>query len=98
MGGMCNKWESTDVGGEGDINCLWQTDKEGFTVYLTDSTTQVRFNLPSTSVDNAQAEQSASFELKAEETPEMNVKLTMDAKLEAVTDSVTAVVTVTGGA
>jgi len=98
MGGMCSKWESTDVGGEGDINCLWQIDATGFTVYLTDSTTQVRFNLPSTSVDNAQAEQSASFELKAEETPEMNVKLTMESKLEAVTDSVTAVVTVTGGA
>lgn len=97
MGGMCTAWESTDVGGEGDINCLWQTDKTGFTVYLTDSTTQVRFNLPSSSVDNAQKTQDASFELKAEEEPAMSVKLTMNAKLEAVTDSVTAVCTVTGG-
>jgi len=32
MGGMCKKWASTDEGGEGDVNCLYQAGDNTFKV------------------------------------------------------------------
>lgn len=54
--------------------------------------------LPSTGVDGAQKEQTVSSVIAPQKTPEFTVTLQMNAALAAVTDSVTAMVRVSGGA
>lgn len=104
---LCTKWASTDVGGEGDVNCLFngtgdvETGYTDLTVYFTDSKTYLSMALPSSGVDQAgKSVKMSSMAVADSAKPLFAIALSAaTGKLwKNTTDSVSAVIRVSGGA
>jgi len=104
---LCTKWASTDVGGEGDVNCLYngtgdvETGYTDLTVYFTDSNTYLSMALPSSGANQAGVAVNMTSVAVADSTQPLFaivVSAALGALWKNTSDSVSAVIKVSGGA